>query len=79
MIRVSVIYPAGEGKTFDMDYYKNQHMAIVDRVMPGLVKREIDEGVDGLLGRLRPRGVVVDIKSMLKPEQVGAGYDYWSL
>ena len=47
MIKVSVIYPAGEGKTFDMEYYRTKHMDIVQRVMPGLVKIEIDEGVDG--------------------------------
>ena len=41
MIKVSVIYPAGEGKTFDMEYYRTKHMDIVQRVMPGLVKVEI--------------------------------------
>jgi uncharacterized protein (TIGR02118 family) len=47
MIRLSVIYPAGDGKTFDMEYYRTTHMEIVERVMPGLRKIEIDEGVDG--------------------------------
>jgi uncharacterized protein (TIGR02118 family) len=47
VIRLSVIYPAGEGKTFDMEYYRTKHMDIVERVMPGLVKIEIDEGLDG--------------------------------
>ena len=26
MIRVSVMYPSGEGKKFDYDYYVNKHM-----------------------------------------------------
>ncbi len=38
-----------------------------------------EQGIDGLLGRLRPRGALVDIKSMFTPQQVGAGHDYWSL
>ncbi len=47
MIRLSVIYLAGDGKTFDMEYYRTKHMEIVERVMPGLVKIEIDQGLDG--------------------------------
>jgi uncharacterized protein (TIGR02118 family) len=26
MIKVAILYPNGEGKTFDMDYYSNKHM-----------------------------------------------------
>lgn len=29
MYKVSVIYEAGEGTNFDMDYYVNHHMALV--------------------------------------------------
>jgi uncharacterized protein (TIGR02118 family) len=29
MIKVSVLYPAGAGKKFDMDYYCNSHMKMV--------------------------------------------------
>jgi uncharacterized protein (TIGR02118 family) len=46
MFKVSVLYPKGEDSTFDMDYYREKHMAIVNRVMkPERV--EIDDGVDG--------------------------------
>jgi len=47
MVRVSVMYPRGENKHFDIDYYRTKHMEIVDRVMPTLGKREVDQGVDG--------------------------------
>ena len=49
MIRVSVLYPASEGKKFDVDYYKNKHMKLVsDRLKPfGLVRTEVDKGVAG--------------------------------
>lgn len=47
MIRVSVMYPSGDSAPFDIDYYRTKHMEIVDRVMPSLVKREVDSGIDG--------------------------------
>ncbi len=45
MIRVSVLYPQG-GK-FDFDYYANQHMALVHKLLDsyGLVKTEVDRSV----------------------------------
>lgn len=46
MIKVSVMYPSGEGKTFDMDYYLAAHMDIVERDM-GVAKIEVDKSVDG--------------------------------
>ena len=29
MIKVTVLYPAGDGKKFDMDYYTNKHIPMV--------------------------------------------------
>jgi uncharacterized protein (TIGR02118 family) len=46
MIKVSVLYPKGDGVTFDMDYYKSTHMEIVNRTMKPS-KVEIDSGIDG--------------------------------
>ena len=46
MIKVSVMYPKSDGSMFDMDYYKTNHMGIVDRTMKP-TKWEIDEGVNG--------------------------------
>jgi uncharacterized protein (TIGR02118 family) len=40
------MYPKSEGATFDMDYYKTTHMAIVDETIKP-VKWEIDGGLDG--------------------------------
>lgn len=47
MYRVSVCYAAGEGKTFDMEYYKTKHKQIVFDCFPDLDRMEIDQGVDG--------------------------------
>jgi uncharacterized protein (TIGR02118 family) len=46
MIRLSVLYPAGEGATFDHDYYKESHVPLCVRTW-GLAGAEIDRGIDG--------------------------------
>jgi uncharacterized protein (TIGR02118 family) len=45
MIRISVMYPKG-GK-FNFDYYVNQHMALVHKLLDpfGLVKTEVNKGI----------------------------------
>lgn len=49
MVRMSVMYPAGEGKKFDLDYYKNKHMPLVKTRWGGmgLVRYEVDKGLAG--------------------------------
>jgi uncharacterized protein (TIGR02118 family) len=49
MIRVSVMYPSGEGKKFDFDYYVNKHMTLVKNRIggAGLRRFEVDKGVAG--------------------------------
>ncbi|HEV7720688.1 MAG TPA: EthD family reductase [Iamia sp.] len=46
MIRFSVPYAAGEGKTFDHDYYRDSHVPLAVRTW-GVERFEIDRGVDG--------------------------------
>jgi uncharacterized protein (TIGR02118 family) len=46
MIRLSVLYPDGEGATFDHDYYREKHVPLALRAW-GLESGEIDKGVDG--------------------------------
>ena len=50
MIRVAVLYPASEGKTFNVDYYKNVHMKLVEQQLGslGLLGCEVDAGVAGM-------------------------------
>jgi uncharacterized protein (TIGR02118 family) len=49
MIRLSVLYPATVGTTFNWNYYQNQHFALVRKLLPphGLIKAEADRGVAG--------------------------------
>ena len=46
MIRVSIFYPAGEGKTFDLDYYTKTHMPLAGQLLEPL-RYEVDKGISG--------------------------------
>lgn len=46
LIKVSIMYPSGEGKTFDMAYYESKHMPMVAAFLgSNLVKYTIEKGV----------------------------------
>jgi uncharacterized protein (TIGR02118 family) len=48
MIKVALLYPNGEGKTFDMDYYANKHMPLAASLFGNSLKAmSIDNGVAG--------------------------------
>lgn len=48
MIKVTILYPNGEGVDFDMDYYRTKHMPMVAEVLGSAMKfYEIDQGVAG--------------------------------
>ena len=46
MICMTILYPTADDATFDMDYYREHHMAIVQRTL-NPSKIEIDQGADG--------------------------------
>jgi uncharacterized protein (TIGR02118 family) len=48
MIKVAILYPNGEGKTFDMDYYANKHMPMAADLFGNSLKAmSIDKGLAG--------------------------------
>ena len=48
MFKVSILYPNGPGKTFDLDYYEKTHMSMVAGFLGKNLKfYEIDKGVAG--------------------------------
>jgi uncharacterized protein (TIGR02118 family) len=48
MIKVTIFYPNGEGKKFDMDYYSSKHMPMVASLLGDSLKLfEIDKGIAG--------------------------------
>ena len=55
MIKVSVLYPNDEGAKFDMAYYVDKHMGMVQRVLgDAMLKYEIDDGISGAAPGSRP-------------------------
>ena len=49
MIKVSVFYPNSEGSTFDMDYYCNNHMPMIQGfVGEALYGVSVDAGLAGM-------------------------------
>ncbi|GAB2676074.1 EthD family reductase [Flavihumibacter cheonanensis] len=48
MIKVAILYPNEEGKTFDMDYYEKTHMPMMANFLGKNLKfYEIDKGLAG--------------------------------
>jgi uncharacterized protein (TIGR02118 family) len=48
LCKVTILYPNGEGKTFDMDYYEHKHMPMVAAFLGKNLKfYEIDKGIAG--------------------------------
>ena len=49
MVRISVQYPSGDGKKFDLDYYVTKHMRLVQQRLGGLglLRSEVDKGLAG--------------------------------
>jgi uncharacterized protein (TIGR02118 family) len=46
LIKVSVMYPYAEGKTFNMEYYETKHMPMVARFLgANLIKYTIEKGL----------------------------------
>lgn len=46
LIKISILYPYSEGKTFNMDYYETKHMPVVAGFLgANLVKYTIEKGV----------------------------------
>lgn len=48
MVKVTVLYPAGEGKTFDEAYYLNNHRPLCFETFgASLLRMEIEKGLAG--------------------------------
>jgi len=48
MFKVTILYPSGEGKTFDMNYYESKHMPMVASFLGNnLTFYEIENGLSG--------------------------------
>jgi uncharacterized protein (TIGR02118 family) len=55
MIKISVLYPSGEGNTFDMDYYLNRHVPLVLGKLGQACKGvAVEQGLGGITPGLPP-------------------------
>lgn len=60
LYKVTILYPAGEGKTFDMDYYETKHMPMVaGHLGKNLKYYEIDAGISGRTPNDKPTYLAV--------------------
>ena len=79
MIKVSVLYPAGEGAKFDMNYYCKSHMPMVQEKLGAACKSvAVEEGLGGAAPGAPPTYVamghlffdsVADFQAALAPHQ----------
>lgn len=55
MIKVSILYPNGEGKTFDMNYYLDNHMPMVKRLLgQACTQVAVEQGISGAAPGSKP-------------------------
>ena len=48
MFKITILYPGGDGKTFDIDYYAEKHMPMVASELGEAIEfYEIDRGISG--------------------------------
>ena len=48
LTKITILYPNGDGKTFDMDYYSQKHMPMLESLFGDALKAmHIDKGVSG--------------------------------
>jgi uncharacterized protein (TIGR02118 family) len=49
MVKVSVLYPNRQGTNFDMSYYINRHMVMVQQLLgPRLRGMSVEQGISGV-------------------------------
>lgn len=66
MIKISVLYPNHEGAKFDMAYYCQTHMPLVQRLLgPAMKGMSVDQGMGGFPPVLRHRTLPGDIFSLI--------------
>ncbi|MDR3376362.1 MAG: EthD family reductase [Ancalomicrobiaceae bacterium] len=75
MIRVSVIYPNGEGAFFDMDYYMDRHIPILAAKLGDTCKKIEIEGMAQIEGQPPPELLSITYLTFETVEAYHAAYD----
>ena len=76
MIKVTILYANEAGKKFDVDYWVNTHVPMVQRLLGpmGLVRGELEKGVSGTDPNAPPPYVVVGHLYFNTTDEVHAGF-----
>jgi len=75
MIRVTVLYPAGEGKTFNMDYYLNSHIPMFQQRMgAAMTGLSVQKGLSGGMPGTRAPYVAIVHGNFESVEAFGAAF-----
>jgi uncharacterized protein (TIGR02118 family) len=70
MIEVTVAYPAGQGRTFNMDYHLNTHIPLFQRRMGAAMKTiRVSRGIGGSRPR-EPAAFVAMVHATFESAQV---------
>ena len=76
MIKVSVLYENTEGKKFDMAYYLNKHIPMLQQKLGKACKRlEVDQGLGGMQPGSKPPYVALAHMHFDSPENFKARLD----
>lgn len=85
MIKVSVLYPSGDGANFDIGYYEKSHIPMVIKLLGSALKKvDVDHGLAGGLPGLPPPYIAMAhmyfesidaFKNAFGPHQVQIGSD----
>jgi uncharacterized protein (TIGR02118 family) len=76
MIRVTISYPNQAGSRFDVDYYLNTHMPMVEQKLRphGLTAAAVDQGLSGGAPGSDAKYRIQTSLSFPTPEQMEAGF-----
>jgi uncharacterized protein (TIGR02118 family) len=75
MIKVSVFYPNNDGARFDMDYYRDRHMSMVqDRLGAACKGIAVEHGVAGATPGSRPQFIAMGHIYFDSLEQFQSGF-----
>ena len=76
MIKVTVMYPNDSDKKFDLDYFQNKHIPMIQGLLAsgGLVRAELEKGISGADPNSPPTYVVVGNLYFNTVEEVHAAF-----
>ena len=80
LVHDPLVDPAAARAEFGLDLAAEADLTDLDALVVAVPHRcLLDELPGKWLGRVKPDGVVVDVKSVLSPDQIAPGIAYWSL